>query len=205
MGLQDVLERTLERARLVLVRPAVQGFPPWVTPNGLVWARLAGAGVLAGFLLAGEILAAFVTYLLALATDALDGELARVRGAVSRLGARLDASIDKILHAVAFFAFLPAEPVLILAILVLDALLLVLGLVLVAFPRSRGLDVTASAFGKWKLFCQAAALLLLFASALVSFSLPRPLLRLLLGLALVLGTLSFLEYARRVPQLRGRG
>ena len=127
----DLLTRPLETLRSTSITPLVRHLPPWVTPTGLTLLRLVLVAPLAVLLLKGQWGLALAVYVLAVLTDALDGELARVRGSVSMLGARLDPSVDKVLHIVVYLAFLPAAPMLLLILITLDVFLFLVGLLVV--------------------------------------------------------------------------
>jgi phosphatidylglycerophosphate synthase len=137
---------------------------------------------------------AVICYGIALMTDALDGAVARQRARATRWGSRFDPTVDKVLHGVLFIAFLPSAPALLGALLVVDGVLLVLGLLLVF----RSQNVSASAFGKWKFVVQALACLGLFWNRLSPlWSIPSPLLTGVFVLALVCAVFSVIGYAQR--------
>jgi len=67
----------------------------WLTPaNLLTLARLAAAPLCAGAILSGAPLAAFLLFVLAVASDFADGPIARRRGEVSSFGGLLDHGTD---------------------------------------------------------------------------------------------------------------
>jgi CDP-diacylglycerol--glycerol-3-phosphate 3-phosphatidyltransferase len=70
-----------------------------ILPNALTIARLAMAPVfvLVYFLFPGQPIWAFLVYLLAMLTDAVDGRLARAMNCVSRFGALVDPLADKLM------------------------------------------------------------------------------------------------------------
>jgi cardiolipin synthase len=74
-------------------------------PNTLTLSRLLLAGPLGYCILQGSYQWALATALVAAATDALDGFLARRLGALSRFGAAIDPVADKVLVTVAFVCF----------------------------------------------------------------------------------------------------
>lgn len=192
------LERFLERLRSIGIRPLAALVPAGVTPNVLSFLRLALVIPLSAFLWQGAILPAFLVYGVAAVTDALDGELARLRGQISRFGSRLDPSVDKVLHGVLFLSFLSAEPFLLGLSLILDVLLFLIGLLLVVGVR-RSLEMSASVYGRWKMVLQSLALLLLLVNAFVGSALvPRVFIRSVLVLALLFAVWSMVGYLRRV-------
>lgn len=193
-----VLERGVALLDRRIATPLVRLLPRSVTPNHLSLLRLSLAGVVGVLLSRGAVLSAFLWYLVAILSDALDGALARERNAHTALGARLDPTVDKVLHAVVFVAFLSTAPGLLLATMAVDALLALLGLALVLRRRRAREWVAASVFGKWKLTLQAVAVLGLFWNPLVpSLGLPGPLVSATLALALFFAALSVIGYARQ--------
>lgn len=184
--------------RGAVVRPVARVLPSWMTPNALSGIRLLLAGGIALLLLGGKPAVAVALYVLAAATDALDGELARLRARETRLGARLDPAVDKVLHGVVFLAFFPVEPVLISVVLALDAVLFIVGSILTLRQGTRRVSVSASVFGKWKLLFQTCASLVLFWNSIVLSSfVPSAILKLIFVLAIAFATCSLFGYARR--------
>lgn len=188
------LERSVRFWQRAIVEPMVRLLPPWLTADALSLGRLALAAGVAALLVRNRPGWALALYLLALVTDTLDGGVARLRRQETPFGARLDPTIDKALHGILFVVFFPAFPELLGALLALDALLLALGFLVVL----RHHEVSASSFGKWKLSLQAAGCLALFWNRLIpALALPSPAVTAVLGAALVLATLSALDYAER--------
>lgn len=177
--------------------------PPAVTPNVLTTFRLVLALVLAILFRADAVWWAALAYALAVFTDPLDGELARLRGLASAVGARFDPAVDKILHAVAFLAFFRVEPVLLGTLLGLDVMLLIVSVPLVLWGERRAWDFSSSVFGKAKMTAQALGVSLLFWNALV-LNAPIPLfvVRGVLVLAAVLSLLSMASYAKKLRAVR---
>jgi CDP-diacylglycerol--glycerol-3-phosphate 3-phosphatidyltransferase len=66
-------------------------------PNGLTFARALLVVPVIGLIAIGDLSAALAVFLVAAATDAVDGPLARRRGGPTALGAALDPLADKIL------------------------------------------------------------------------------------------------------------
>lgn len=195
----QVLERFLSAVRALVVRPVALSLPAWVTPNALSVSRLVLAGVVGVLLVNKQPASALVLYVLAAATDALDGELARARTKETVFGSRLDPAVDKLLQGVVFLAFFEAAPRLITLVLAGDVVLFLAASLLAVHPAMRNADVSASAFGKWKLLCQALASLVLFWNAMVaSARFPSDVLELLLALAVAFAGFSILGYARRL-------
>lgn len=194
---EAVLHRVADVPQRALVIPIARVLPGWVTPNLLSASRLVLAGIVAALLSRRAPGLAALLYVVALCTDALDGGVARLRGTTSRFGARFDASVDKVLQGTVFVAFAAVAPVLVGALILLDALLFLLGVLLILRSPHQP-DFSASMFGKWKLTVQALAALALFWNALVpSAALPLPVAIGLLSVALVLAVFSAMHYIQR--------
>jgi CDP-diacylglycerol--glycerol-3-phosphate 3-phosphatidyltransferase len=153
---------------------------------------------LAFFLLQQAWWPALIVYLVAVLTDAVDGELARVRNDTSLLGARLDPSVDKVLHLVLYVTFLPASPILLTLLIVLDVLLFLVGLLTVVARKQPASIAGASIYGKWKFLVQTLSIVLLFSTRLaphatISVALPS-----VLVLAIVFAVLSMVGYLQQL-------
>lgn len=117
-------------------------------PNAITAARLCAVPVAVRLVLRGRLDAAFVLFLLAGLSDAVDGWLAR-RGAASALGAVLDPVADKALLvgmvlALAATGLMPGW----LAALVILRDLVVVGGVLVLWLRGRAVAIRPLSLGK---------------------------------------------------------
>ena len=130
-------------------------------PNALTAARALLVIPVIGLIAIGDAAAALAVFLVAAATDAVDGPLARRRGGPTALGAALDPLADKVLivGTLAALAVRGIAPV--------WAVLLIFGRELVAVElRVRSPHaLSASVDGKAKTVLQVAASLALLASA----------------------------------------
>ena len=130
-------------------------------PNALTAARALLVIPVIGLIAIGDAAAALAVFLVAAATDAVDGPLARRRGGTTALGAALDPFADKVLivGTLSALAVRGIAPV--------WAVLLILGRELVAVElRVRSPHaLSASVDGKAKTVLQVAASLALLASA----------------------------------------
>ena len=138
-------------------------------------------------------------FLTAVATDFLDGWVARRRGEITTLGALLDPIADKLLISAAFISLVelglaPAWMV----VVVIGREFAVSGLRSIA--SGRGIVISASAWGKAKMGTQIAAVsLLILALRHDVFALPgRIALWLVVAVALVSGTEYFTRFLRRI-------
>jgi CDP-diacylglycerol--glycerol-3-phosphate 3-phosphatidyltransferase len=112
-----------------------------------------------GLLLHGSKTAATIVFMVAAATDWLDGRLARRWEVTSRLGSFLDTTADKLLVSVALIALLGVGRVSPwLAAIVISRELVLLGLR--AAIAAEGLHIETSMLGKWKATVQFVAIAL---------------------------------------------
>lgn len=130
-------------------------------PNALTSARALFVIPVIGLIAVGDVFAALIVFVIAAATDAVDGPLARRSGATTALGAALDPLADKVLVvgtllALALRGIAPAW-----------AVLVILGRELVAIElRARSHHILgAGVDGKAKTVLQVAAVLALLAGA----------------------------------------
>ncbi len=130
-------------------------------PNALTAVRALLAIPVIGLIAIGDASAAFLVFLGAAATDAIDGPLARRRGGATDVGAALDPLADKILvvgtlAALALRGIAPVWAV---------GLILVRELVAIEIRARAPYALSASADGKAKTILQVAAVLALLAAA----------------------------------------
>jgi CDP-diacylglycerol--glycerol-3-phosphate 3-phosphatidyltransferase len=121
--------------------------------------RIVAAPVVMGLVLAGEDDAALIVFVVAAATDYLDGWLARRWNISSRLGSFLDTTADKLLVTAALFALVAVDrtsPW--LAMIIAGRELVLLGLR--AAVAAQGQHLEPSPLGKWKAAIQFAAIAL---------------------------------------------
>lgn len=123
----------------------------WTVANALSAARLLAAFPVAAMIMrtGGDAgLGALVLYLLAAASDAADGYIARARGEVSPVGTVLDPVADKVFGLLVFFALVQTGvlPAALLIVLLLKELALLAGGALLL--RGAGRVVSARPLGK---------------------------------------------------------
>lgn len=126
------------------------------TPNKITMARIAVTPILAWLIYQdglAERWTAFVLFVLAAASDVVDGNLARHRGEITRFGQLLDPIADKLLVLVTFV------PLYGIGLLPLWLVILVLAreVIITVFRRfadNRGVVIAASGWGKSKAMVQ---------------------------------------------------
>lgn len=183
-------------------------------PNAITFARLILSFVLFGLMQFGQAwLWCAGLFVFAVATDVLDGYIARKYQLITQLGRILDPFVDKFITAGTFLFLLPfpqsgVNPWMVVIVLGREMLVTSLR----GFLETQGADFSASASGKLKMFlqCVAATVALLsmdphFASwsiAGVSFPLIRDV---LLWLMVAVTTWSGYDYVQRAIQLLRAG
>ena len=191
---------TLFRIFLVPLLVVVLLTPPWTT----AWVRnqvedmqvLAWIGDLVEWLASWREIVAVVIFLVAAATDWLDGYLARKRGQVTTLGTMLDPIADKLLTVSAFISLVelrlaPAWMV----VVIVGREFIVSGVRSIA--ASRGVVIAASAWGKGKTASQVVAIALLILTNTLERWLPYGNLgRLALWVVMALAIVSMIDYLR---------
>jgi len=171
-------------------------------PNALTLLRIFLVPFLVVVLLTkfdGREIVGLLIFLTAVATDFLDGWLARRRGEITTLGTLLDPIADKLLISAAFISLVelglaPAWMV----VVVVGREFAVSGLRSIA--SGRGIVIGASGWGKAKMLTQIASVsLLILALRHQVFALPgRIALWLVVGVALLSGTEYFVRFLRQV-------
>jgi CDP-diacylglycerol--glycerol-3-phosphate 3-phosphatidyltransferase len=177
-------------------------------PNQLTIARLVLALVLFGLITWEYWLTSLVVFVVAAATDWLDGYFARKYGLVTQLGRILDPFVDKIIICGAFICLVgyPRSGIAgWMAVVVVGRELLITALR--SFLEQQGADFSASMSGKLKMVAQcAAAGVSLFYLSYPEGSEPQWIQYLLpaaVWTSLALTVYSGVEYVRRAVQLVG--
>ena len=129
----------------------------WNVPNSLSAARLLAA-LFVGLLIEWSyFLPAVVLFVLAVATDAVDGWWARRYGQITKLGRMLDPFVDKVIITAALVALVgqPGSRVAAwIVTIIISRELLVTSLR--AAIEGKGGDFSARSLGKWKMIVQCA-------------------------------------------------
>jgi len=191
---------TLFRIFLVPLLVVVLLTPPWITP----WVRdqvrdleeMHWLGDVAAWLSTWRETVAVAIFLLAAATDWLDGHLARSRGEVTTLGTLLDPIADKLLTGSAFISLveLKLAPAWMVVVIV-GREFVVSGIRTIA--ASRGMIIAASRWGKYKTAAQIVAITLLILTNTLERWLPYGNLgRAALWVVMALAIFSMLHYLR---------
>ena len=171
-------------------------------PLALTWSRVAAIPALMVLLLVdpadlpGGRWWAFGVWLAAVATDWLDGRMARSHGKVTVLGSFLDSLADKLLVSAALVALIQTNEISAwVAMIIIGREFAVTGLRLVA--AGEDLIIPASNLGRWKMTSQSAAIAAIIAPGTPSW-LQDGLLALALFLTIISGVYYFLMARRRL-------
>lgn len=133
-------------------------------PTSLTLLRLLLVPLIVWLIVRDALLAAFVAFLIAGLTDALDGFLARRFGWETQLGAYLDALADKTLlicvyASFGFFGYLPSG----LVILVISRDVLIIGAVLLSWLLERNVEIRPTMLSKFNTVMQISLAALILA------------------------------------------
>ena len=129
-------------------------------PNLLTLSRLAGAFIIPGLFLTGNILPSVISAALFASTDFIDGRIARKYNGTSDLGKALDPVVDKVFVIVPSLAILPFAPVIAFNIAAE-------GIIAYINTKSytKGKKVKSSFLGKFKTFFIFPAIVLCYMQA----------------------------------------
>lgn len=126
-------------------------------PNALTLSRIALVPMLATALIAENLNAALAIFILGMATDTLDGHLARSRNAITDFGKLMDPLADKLFVGTAFICLVLLDRLeLGVVIVILSREVAVSALRFVA--NRRGIVISASKLGKAKTTLQAVTI-----------------------------------------------
>jgi CDP-diacylglycerol--glycerol-3-phosphate 3-phosphatidyltransferase len=121
--------------------------------------RIAASPVILGLLLAHDWTVSAVVFLVAAATDFVDGQLARRWQVTTKLGSFLDTTADKLLVSTALIGLVAVDRASAwVAFVIIAREFTVLGLR--AAVAAGGSHLETSLFGKWKATCQFVAIAL---------------------------------------------
>jgi CDP-diacylglycerol--glycerol-3-phosphate 3-phosphatidyltransferase len=134
-------------------RVFLRAIPPWISPNQVTVLRLVLTPVLVLLFVWGYVAAAVVVFVVAAATDFIDGALARSRDQVTPLGTTIDPIADKLLIG-AMLACVGWEYLVVKVIVVTLALELVFVVANYLANRRSGKVLSANWFGKVKMILQ---------------------------------------------------
>jgi cardiolipin synthase (CMP-forming) len=165
-------------------------------PNLITLARILLVPVLVWAIIAGEMRLAFLLFLVAGISDAVDGFLAKRFGMATELGAYLDPLADKVLIVSIYVALgitgvLPAW----LVILVVSRDMMIVGAVLLSWLVDNPVAMKPALVSKVNTAAQIVFATLTLASLALSIN-AEPLLTVMMGLVVVLTLLSIGFYLR---------
>lgn len=150
----------------------------------------------------GREIVALAIFLIATATDFLDGYLARLRGQITKLGTLLDPIADKLLISAAFISLVEMELVPAWMVVVVVAReFAVTGLRSIA--AAEGIVIPASGWGKAKMISQITAISALILSERFDWlALPsKAALWVVVAVAIISGAEYFLRFLARIDWL----
>ncbi len=169
-------------------------------PNGLTVGRMCLTPALVILLAGGAWGPALAVFIVAMATDALDGYLARSRGLETDFGKLMDPIADKLLTGAAFVCLAAIERIDPWAVaLILTREVAVSGIRLVA--RRQGVVISANRLGKAKTVVQTVAIIVLIVAGDPAAAWIQALVALTVAITVVSGLAYAVSYygGRRAP------
>ena len=171
-------------------------------PNTITLIRIAMIPLIMLFLLLpipGKYLISAIIFVVAAATDGVDGHIARSRNLVTTLGKFLDPLADKLLILATLICLLALDKAGAVAIiLILTRELVITGLRAIA--ADKGVVIAASYFGKFKTVSQIVAITYILLAAQFT-ALPEVLGTVLLWIAVIITVLSGADYLYKAKEL----
>ena len=171
-------------------------------PNTITLIRIAMIPLIMLFLLLpipGKYLIFAIIFVVAAATDGVDGHIARSRNLVTTLGKFLDPLADKLLILATLICLLALDKAGAVAIiLILTRELVITGLRAIA--ADKGVVIAASYFGKFKTVSQIVAITYILLAGQFT-ALPEVLGTVLLWIAVIITVLSGADYLYKAKEL----
>lgn len=171
-------------------------------PNTITLIRIAMIPLIILFLLlpiSGKYLISAILFVVAAATDGLDGHIARSRNLVTTLGKFLDPLADKLLILATLICLLALDKVGAVAIiLILTRELVITGLRAIA--ADKGVVIAASYFGKFKTVSQIVSITYILLAGQFTV-LPEFIGTVLLWIAVIITILSGADYLYKAKEL----
>ena len=171
-------------------------------PNTITLIRIAMIPLIMLFLLLpipGKYLISAIIFVVAAATDGVDGHIARSRNLVTTLGKFLDPLADKLLILATLICLLALDKAGAVAIiLILTRELVITGLRAIA--SDKGVVIAASYFGKFKTVSQIVAITYILLAGQFT-ALPEVLGTVLLWIAVIITVLSGADYLYKAKEL----
>ena len=171
-------------------------------PNTITLIRIAIIPLIMLFLLLpipGKYLISAIIFVVAAATDGVDGHIARSRNLVTTLGKFLDPLADKLLILATLICLLALDKAGAVAIiLILTRELVITGLRAIA--ADKGVVIAASYFGKFKTVSQIVAITYILLAGQFT-ALPEVLGTVLLWIAVIITVLSGADYLYKAKEL----
>ncbi|MGN1012106.1 MAG: CDP-diacylglycerol--glycerol-3-phosphate 3-phosphatidyltransferase [Clostridia bacterium] len=171
-------------------------------PNTITLIRIAMIPLIMLFLLLpipGKYLISAIIFVVAAATDGVDGHIARSRNLVTTLGKFLDPLADKLLILATLICLLALDKAGAVAIiLILTRELVITGLRAIA--ADKGVVIAASYFGKFKTVSQIVAITYILLAGQFT-ALPEVLGTVLLWIAVIITVLSGADYLYKAKEL----
>lgn len=173
-----------------LIKKIVLAMPKWVKPNHITMLRLILVFVLIILFLRDCFILAFITFLIASFSDAIDGALARQRKQITKIGSALDPLIDKIFIITLIILFAKYLPWQIVEILIISEIATIGGGYAL---HKNNKKIKANIFGKLKMNVEILGIILLFAKLIYKINYLDQVITIIFSLVIFFSLMSFLK------------
>jgi len=170
------------------LKKIISPIPYWIKPNHLTIFRIILAIILILLFINDYFISSFIIFILAAATDAIDGALARHREQITKIGAIIDPVVDKLFIIALIILFINFIPLwFIVWIIAIELAFILVGLI-VYYPKN--IKIEANIWGKIKMTSEVIAILLLFFKIILEINYFDNIIIFLLGAILVFAIFS---------------
>lgn len=173
-----------------LIKKIVLAMPKWVKPNHITMFRFILVFVLIILFLRDCFILAFITFLIASFSDAIDGALARQRKQITKIGSALDPLIDKIFIIILIILFAKFLPWQIVEILIISEIATIGGAYAL---HKNNKKIKANIFGKLKMNFEILGIILLFAKLIYKINYLDQVITIIFLLVIFFSLLSFFK------------
>ncbi|MFH1565378.1 MAG: CDP-alcohol phosphatidyltransferase family protein [bacterium] len=173
-----------------LIKKIIPIIPKRVTPNHITMLRLILIPILILVFLFNHFLLAFIIFLIASFSDAIDGALARQRQMITKIGSALDPLIDKILIIALIILFAKCLPWQIVEILIISELATIGGGYALHKNKKK---IKANIFGKLKMNAEILGIILLFAKLIYKINYLDQVITIIFLFVIIFSFTSFLK------------
>ncbi len=178
-----------------LMKKIIPAIPQRIKPNHITMLRLILIPVLVLMFLSNHFLLAFIIFLIASFTDAIDGALARQRNMITKTGSALDSLVDKIFIISLIILFAKHLPWQIVEILIISELATIGGGYALHKNKKK---IKANIFGKLKMNAEILGIILLFGKLIYKINYLDQVITTIFLLVIIFSFVSFLKNLKEI-------